>query len=198
MLLLKRFIFVTCALLFCQCAALHRDIPKATRNHRTAEYGEKTQSTKEKQVVVSTEQIEVPKEQEFSISEQNQAANKEVGSVELKTELVDEVTPKGNEKSLSLPVVDTLYVNQSELNNSEKVAKNARGYALAMIFGLFFFPILLVGLIGSLVNVQKVNRMKIVSAKAIKIKRQAVTIVIVTSVLVVLSIALIVAIIFLF
>ncbi len=193
MLFIKPLMFAFCGLFFYQCAALHRDIPKATRNKRTIHIEEKLVVEERKQLVIPSE-----KETTLAAEELKPIEKKSLSSEEKSEESYtkDEQAKKEQPSQIvqtSTPIVDTLFVTEKELDFSEKTARNALGFSIISVLGILFFPLLFVGIIGSLIYINRLNKLPIVSSKAIRTKKTAVTILIVLFVLVILTILLILA-----
>lgn len=190
---MKRYIYqslfcMSLALYLTSCStSLHRGIPRGERHQRTEPAA---------QVVV-----DLPEEQTLAVSETSEPVIRESEAPAIaavttpETDLSVAIEPANESSSVnerpSLPADggDTLVITEEQLDEamrSEKLAKTAQVFSFLPIAGIVFFPMILVGLIGTLVCIAKINKYEYVTEDALRRKRAAGITVAITSIVVVL------------
>ena len=192
---MKRYIYqslfcMSLALYLTSCStSLHRGIPRGERHQRTEPAA---------QVVV-----DLPEEQTLAVSETEtsdpiirESEAPAIAAVTTpETDLSVAIEPANESSSVneipSLPADggDTLVITEEQLDEamrSEKLAKTAQVFSFLPIAGIVFFPMILVGLIGTLVCIAKINKYEYVTEDALRRKRAAGITVAITSIVVVL------------
>ena len=159
-------------LMLTSCASLHRGIPRGQRHARTAEY---TSNTAEQTIVQRSPDgsDEVPLKEKSStgvlVSEttdrtdgKEKPLHSTVGSV-----------PAENDDTITEVLADDEAMVEEALD-SERVAKNALNFAYLPIGSIILFPLLFVGIIGTLVCLRRFKSYEYVTEEGLRLKRQAI------------------------
>ena len=190
---MKRYIYQS---LFCMSLALYLT-SCSTSLHRGIPRGERHQRTEPAAQVV----IDLPEEQTLAVSETSEPVIRESEAPAIaavttpETDLSVAIETANESSSInempSLPADggDTLVITEEQFDEamrSEKLAKTAQVFSFLPIAGIVFFPMILVGLIGTLVCIAKINKYEYVTEDALRRKRAAGITVAITSIVVVL------------
>ncbi len=191
---MKRYIYQSlfCAslvLFLASCSAgLHRGIPRGERHQRTEQV---VVNLPEKQTLAKSEESQ-PSE-ETSIREiEAETTTASVAADPIEPAVVSDRTEEParvTETPVSPPDGDTLVLTQDQLDeaiDSERVAKNAQIFSWLPIAGIILFPLWLVGVIGTVVCINKLNKYEYVTEEALRRKRLAMITVVITSILAIL------------
>lgn len=182
--------------------ALYRAYPKAQKNRGEAAVPEQKQR-KTPQTVVPDEVL-----QNEQASARVTVKSPEIAAIEPLTVFEETPTaiPEADWEAMeAVPVNDdTLEVDQEEhdwmiyeAEKSEDLARQLRGWAIATLIGIFFYPIYLIGIIGGIVTIIRYNRLTYVSERSMARKRKAQNFFLVAAILPLALIALVLLLIFL-
>jgi hypothetical protein len=170
-------------LLLNSCQALHRDIPKSKSHYKRRELvslKEKepvTIAAQEQEKPVPANVSEIPVTAIIAVKEESILQPEPIAAVK---PIAAEAASSNRQTVVAPPQGDTLVVEEEideatvdEAMESERIALQAYKLSLLPAFTLLFFPLLFVGVIGTLSKLARFRRYEYVTEKGLDYERRA-------------------------
>ena len=177
-----------CLILLSACTSLHRGIPRGERHHRV----ERERPAAIVQTVVDAEEIREKAPAETVAEPEEQSATAELTETETSSDKQAPITVNENrlarshsgDTAIAAEDEERMYYEAIE---SERIARNAYIFSWLPIGWVLFFPLLLVGIIGTIVCLVRFRSYEFVTEKGLAYKEKAVRTVVLSSLLSILA-----------